>query len=79
EREIAPLAKELGLTLGQYAVKFVLSYPVTTVLLTVTSVEELEEYAEASDGKPLPKEHIDALREFWRRYRSVLKDAGGGI
>ncbi|MGC9117898.1 MAG: aldo/keto reductase [Thermoproteus sp.] len=72
EREVAPLARELGLTLGQYALKFVLSFPVTSVLVTATSVEELEEYAEASDGKPLPEHHLEALAELWRRHGREL-------
>ncbi|MEZ0318450.1 MAG: aldo/keto reductase [Pyrobaculum sp.] len=74
EREIAPLARELGLTLGQYALKFVLSFPITSVLVTATTVEELEEYVEASDGKPLPKHHLQALEEFWRENKAELKD-----
>ncbi|MEL9989993.1 MAG: aldo/keto reductase [Thermoproteus sp.] len=74
EEEIAPLAGELGLTLGQYALKFVLSFPITSVLVTATSVKELEEYAEASDGKPLPQHHLQALGEFWRRHKAELKD-----
>ncbi|MFN3803716.1 MAG: aldo/keto reductase [Pyrobaculum sp.] len=74
EKEIVPLARELGLTLGQYALKYVLSFPVTTVLLTVTSVEELEEYIEASDGRMLPRHHLEHIREFW-----VRENAGGGI
>ncbi|AFA40250.1 putative oxidoreductases (related to aryl-alcohol dehydrogenases) [Pyrobaculum oguniense TE7] len=74
EAEVAPLAKELGYTLGQYALKFVLSFPVTSVLVTATSVEELEEYAEASDGKPLPRDHLEALREFWTKHRKELSE-----
>lgn len=76
EKEIVPLSRELGLTLGQYALKYILSFPVTTVLLTVTSVEELEEYIEASDGKMLPRHHLEHIKEFWAR--EVL-NAGGGI
>lgn len=72
EREVAPLARRLGLTLGQYALKFVLSFPITSVLVTATSEEELEEYAEASDGKPLPKEHLEALAELWERHKDEL-------
>lgn len=79
EREIRPLARELGLTLGQYALKFVLSFPVTTVVLTVTSTSELEEYVEASDGKTLPEEHIRRLAQFWSLNKERLLSAGGGI
>ncbi len=72
EREVAPLARELGLSLGQYALKFVLSFPITSVLVTATNEEELEEYAEASDGKPLPEEHLEALAELWERHKEEL-------
>jgi len=75
EREVAPLARELGLTLGQYALKFVLSFPVTSVLVTATTVQELEEYAEASDGKPLPEHHMKALEELWARHGAELSGA----
>ncbi|ACB40094.1 aldo/keto reductase [Pyrobaculum neutrophilum] len=61
EREVAPLARELGLTLGQYAVKYLLSHPITTVFVTATTPDELEEYAAASDGKPLPPDHLERL------------------
>jgi aryl-alcohol dehydrogenase-like predicted oxidoreductase len=73
EAEIAPLARELGLSLGQYAVKFVLSFPVTSVVVTATSLEELEEYASASDGKPLPRDHLERIGEFWARYGEALR------
>ena len=72
EAEIIPLAKELGLTLGQYALKFVLSFPITSVVITATSVEELEEYAEASDGRPLPRHHLQKIAEFWSANKTEL-------
>ena len=68
----APLARELELTLGQYALKFVLSFPITSVLVTATTEEELQEYAEASDGKALPRDHLEALREFWAKHKEEL-------
>ena len=74
EAEVAPLARELGYTLGQYALKFVLSFPITSVVVTATTVEELEEYAAASDGKPLPKHHLEALAEFWQRHKAELAE-----
>ncbi len=75
EREIAPLARELGLTLAQYAVKYVLSFPVASVVVTATTPEELEEYAAASDGRPLPRDHLERLEEFWRRHGATLSAA----
>nr|KJR73497.1 MAG: aldo/keto reductase [Thermoproteus sp. AZ2] len=73
EREIAPLAKELGLTLSQYALKYVLSYPIATVVVTATSPEELEEFAEASDGRPLPEDHLAKLREIYLSFKASLQ------
>ena len=70
EERIRPIAKSLGLTLDQFAIKYVLSYPVSTLAITVTSLKELEEYAEAADGSYL-KPHVireveDAYAEFVR-------------
>jgi Predicted oxidoreductases (related to aryl-alcohol dehydrogenases) len=75
EREVAPLARELGLTLAQYAVKYVLSFPVASVVVTATAPEELEEYAAASDGRPLPRDHLERLEELWRRHGATLSAA----
>jgi len=75
EREVAPLARELGLTLAQYAVKYVLSFPVASVVVTAMASEELEEYAVASDGRPLPWDHLERLEELWRRHGVILSAA----
>jgi aryl-alcohol dehydrogenase-like predicted oxidoreductase len=75
EREVAPLTRELGLTLAQYAVKYVLSFPVASVVVTATAPEELEEYAAASDGRPLPRDHLERLEELWRRHGATLSAA----
>lgn len=72
ERDVLPLARETGYTLAQYAIKFVLTFPVTTVVVTATTPEELEEYAAASDGKPLPKHHIEELTSAYRRWAAEL-------
>jgi Predicted oxidoreductases (related to aryl-alcohol dehydrogenases) len=74
EREVAPLARELGLTLAQYAVKYVFSFPVASVVVTATAPEELEEYA-ASDGRHLPRDHLERLEELWRRHGATLSAA----
>lgn len=62
---------EVGLSLSQYALKYVLSYPITAVV-TATRPEELMEFAEASDGKPLPREHLDELRRVYERLNAEL-------
>lgn len=73
ENGVKPLAGELGYTLGQYALKFILSFPVSTVLVTVLSPEELEEYAAASDGKALPEHHVRELVALYLSHRADLR------
>ncbi len=73
ENRVKPFAEELGYTLGQYALKFVLSFPISTVLVTVTSPEELEEYVAASDGKALPEHHVRELVTLYLRHRAELR------
>lgn len=65
ERYIAPIARGLGLTLGQFALKYVLSYPISTVLLTATSVGELEEYLGAVDGRYLDENTMGTLERLY--------------
>jgi Predicted oxidoreductases (related to aryl-alcohol dehydrogenases) len=64
-----------GSGLAQYAVKYVLSFPVAGVVVTATAPEELEECAAASDGRPLPRDHLERLEELWRRYGATLSAA----
>lgn len=70
---VRPLARELGLSLSQYALKYVLSYPITTVVVTATRPEELREFVEASDGKSLPRDHLERLREAYERLSAIMK------
>ncbi|MGC8571011.1 MAG: aldo/keto reductase [Caldivirga sp.] len=62
---IKPISDELGLTLGQLALKYVLSYPISTVMVTVTSVKELEEYIDAADGDYLSPGVVSELEKLY--------------
>ncbi|ABW01339.1 aldo/keto reductase [Caldivirga maquilingensis] len=62
---IKPISDQLGLTLSQLALKYVLSYPISTVMVTVTSVNELEEYCEAADGSYLNSSLVKSLEELY--------------
>jgi aryl-alcohol dehydrogenase-like predicted oxidoreductase len=60
-------APETGRTMGQAAIAGILANPAfTTVLPTVLSVEELREYADASE-RPLSDIEHDELRALWSR------------
>ena len=62
---VKPISDELGLTLSQLALKYVLSYPISTVMITVTSVNELEEYVKAVDGSYLNPSLVRRLEELY--------------
>ncbi len=62
---IKPISDQLGLSLSQLALKYVLSYPISTVMITVTSVNELEEYVEASDGSYLNPSLVKWFEELY--------------
>jgi aryl-alcohol dehydrogenase-like predicted oxidoreductase len=75
---------ETGRTIGQAAVAGILANPAfTTVLPTVTSVEEIEEYAAAVDVPLTPAEHRSVDELFARnfdhadRYVMPLKSSAG--
>lgn len=62
---IKPISDQLGLSLSQLALKYILSYPISTVMVTVTSVNELEEYVEASDGSYLNPSLVKRFEELY--------------
>lgn len=56
-----------GRTIGQAALAWILAQPgITTVLPTVTTVEQLEEFAAAAD-KPLTADEVRRVRELYER------------
>jgi len=68
---VKPISDQLGITLSQLALKFVLSYPVSTVIVTVTSVKELEEYVEAVDGGYLSPRVLGDLERLYDELISI--------
>jgi len=58
---------ELGLTLPEVALRFVLSNPdLDTVLMGARSVEEVEENVRAAEAGPLPADVLAELDDIWR-------------
>jgi aryl-alcohol dehydrogenase-like predicted oxidoreductase len=68
---VKPISDQLGITLSQLALKFVLSYPVSTVIVTVTSVKELEECVEAADGGYLSPRVLGDLERLYDELISI--------
>ena len=68
---VKPISDQLGITLSQLALKFILSYPVSTVIVTVTSVKELEEYVEAADGSYLSPRVLGDLERLYDELISI--------
>lgn len=70
--QLRPIADRNGLTITELAIKFILSkQPVSSVLPTVISVEETEQFAAMSDGRYLSNSdmaEIAALYATWPPY-----------
>lgn len=57
--------KDAGRTMGQAALAYIVAQPAfSSVLLTVTGLAELEEFAGAVD-KPLTEEELARIEELW--------------
>jgi aryl-alcohol dehydrogenase-like predicted oxidoreductase len=66
-RELAGLAKDDSAAFAQWALKFILSNPtISTVIPGARNPQQAEMNAGASEGGPLPKEQVDAVRQLWR-------------
>ncbi len=70
--QLRPIAERNGLSIIEFAIKFILSKKsVASVLPTVVSVEEIESFASISDGKYLNSsdmKEIDDLYNTWPSY-----------
>ncbi len=70
--QLRPIAKRNGFTIPELAIKFILSKePVSSVLPTVVSIEEIEQFAAMSDGKYLNESdimEISGLYSCWPPY-----------
>ena len=61
------LAEDTGRTLAQSAIAFCLAQPsIASVLPNLTTLEELREYAAASETLPLSEEELAMIDELWR-------------
>ncbi|MFN3477389.1 MAG: aldo/keto reductase, partial [Candidatus Methylomirabilales bacterium] len=64
---------EKGRTMGQAAILFALAQPtVATVLPNITTVENLEEFARASDSPPLTEEELRKIDQIWEEEKESL-------
>ncbi len=63
---LKPIADAKGWSINELAIKFILSEQcVSSVLPTVTSIDELDSYAAISDGKYLSSDELKAISEMY--------------
>ncbi|WP_069806946.1 aldo/keto reductase [Vulcanisaeta thermophila] len=74
EKRLRPIARGLGLTLDAFAIKYVLSYPISTVFITATDTNELETYVRAADGNYLDQETLRKLEELYGEFQSLVSE-----
>ena len=64
--QLRPIAEELDLSITELAIKFILSRgPVSSVLPTVVSVEEVELFAAIADGSYVRRAEMDRIGELF--------------
>lgn len=64
--QLRPIAERCGLTIPELAVKFILSQdPVSSVLPTVVSVAEVEQFAAMSDGAYVGRSDLDEIASLF--------------
>ncbi|GAB6947255.1 aldo/keto reductase [Vulcanisaeta sp. JCM 16161] len=71
---IKPIAQSLGMDLETLAIKYVLSYPISTVTITATSIEELTKYVDAADGNYLNDDTVRALESLYAEFTKSLNE-----
>lgn len=65
-RTVRFLAEDTGRTLAQSAISFCLAQPsITSVLPNLTTLDELREYAAATETPPLSEEELRIIDELW--------------
>ena len=75
------LMEGLDSTIGQIALKFVLSAPrIASVLPNITNLEQLEEFAAAPETEDIPDEFLERLAELYREnfYLEPAAASSGG-
>jgi aryl-alcohol dehydrogenase-like predicted oxidoreductase len=61
-----PIANTKGWTISQLAIKFILSQKeISVVLPTAVSIEEIETFAEMSDGNYLNKNELEQINDLY--------------
>ncbi|MGI0004612.1 MAG: aldo/keto reductase, partial [Candidatus Nitrosotenuis sp.] len=69
--QLKPIAERNGLNIIELAIKFILSKnPVSSVLPTVISVEEIEQFSAMSDGKYLSGSDMSEIAELYSGWPS---------
>ncbi|BDR91899.1 aldo/keto reductase [Vulcanisaeta souniana] len=72
---IKPIAQSLGMDLETLAIKYVLSYPVSTVMVTATNAEELMKYVGTADSDYLSDGVIKTLENLYEEFtKSISND-----
>ncbi|MGI0008357.1 MAG: aldo/keto reductase [Nitrosopumilaceae archaeon] len=67
--QLRPIAKLNGLNITEFAIKFILSKnPVSSVLPTVISTDEIETFASMSDGKYLNSQNMREITEMYNQW-----------
>ncbi len=73
---IRPMAQDLGLSIRQFATKWLAAQPVlVNIEPNLLSLDDVKEFASACDGKPLPKEALDRVAELYQRDFELGEDA----
>jgi aryl-alcohol dehydrogenase-like predicted oxidoreductase len=64
--KLKPIANTKGWTISQLAIKFILSQKeISVVLPTAVSIEEIETFAEMSDGNYLNKNELEQINDLY--------------
>lgn len=67
--QIRPIAERNGLNITELAIKFILSKnPVSSVIPTVVSTDEIEQFAAMSDGRYLPDSDMREIAEIYSKW-----------
>jgi aryl-alcohol dehydrogenase-like predicted oxidoreductase len=65
--KLKPIANTKGWTISQLAIKFILSQKeISVVLPTAVSIEEIETFAEMSDGNYLNKNELEQINDLYK-------------
>lgn len=64
--QLRPIAERNGLNITELAIKFILSKKgIASVIPTVTSIQEIEDFAAMSDGRYIPESDMDEIKKLY--------------